>query len=72
VSERSHSRLVRNEATYAAAHRILGLPEDLDWSDLRVEFGMEQFGLVHLVIIPTGEQVAELAALAVRSTEEQG
>lgn len=59
------SMLNRDPVTAQRTREILGLPEDLDWSDLQVEFGLDNVGSVTLKLIPTGEQVAQLAALAV-------
>ncbi len=47
----------------------MGLPENLDWSNVTVQFGVEEFGTVTLTILPTGEQIRDLAELAIQQTE---
>lgn len=55
---------------YTQCHDILGLPESIEWSSLNVEFGVGQFGSVTLILIPTGEQIRDLAKLAIKNVED--
>lgn len=50
---------------YVRCHEILGIPDTVEWSEMRVEFGTEDFGSVTLVLMATGEQVRDLAELAI-------
>ena len=59
-----------NREAYDRCHEILGLPDDVHWSKLTVEFGSDQFGEVTLKLIPTGEQVAALAQLAILRVQD--
>ena len=59
------SLLQSDTETYARCHEILGIPEEVEWSELKVEFGSGDFGSVTLMLIPTGEQVRDLAELAI-------
>ena len=61
----SFSMLNANADTYARCHEILGIPEGVEWTDIKVEFGADMFGTVTLVLLPTGEQIRDLAALAI-------
>ena len=64
----SVSMLKTNPDTYARCHEILGIPDTVEWSDLKVEFGTDDVGTVTLVLLPTGEQVRALAELAITKT----
>ena len=59
-----------NAEAYARCHEILGLPEEVQWSKLTVEFGSDEFGEVTLKLIPTGEQVRDLAQLAIMRVQD--
>lgn len=54
----------RNPRTADAIEKILGLPEGMAWSDIHCEFGHGGFGTVTVTIIPTGEQMLDLARVA--------
>lgn len=54
----------RNPRTAGIIEEILGLPEGTAWSEIRCEFGYDNFGTVTLTIIPTGEQMLDLARVA--------
>jgi hypothetical protein len=69
MSLTSMSFIKSNRKHYAACHEILGLPEEIEWSRLSVSFGTEEFGEVTLVLIPSGEQVRQLAELAVQQLD---
>ena len=62
----NYSMVKQDPETYRRCHEILGIPEEVEWSDLKVEFGTELFGQVTLVLIPSGEAVRQLAELAVQ------
>lgn len=64
----SFSLIRTNTDHYERCHEILGLPEDVHWSSISVQFGNEDVGTVTLVLLPTGEQVQALAELAVLPT----
>lgn len=49
---------------YAACYEILGIPLDVEWSDLQVHFGFEEFGSVTLKLLITGDQMEALSRLA--------
>ena len=66
----SFSVIKENMEHYQKCHEILGLPESLEYTSLRVEFGSGDPGLVTLVIIPSGEQVAALAMLAIQHVSD--
>ena len=50
---------------YARCHEILGLPAEVEWSDIQVEFGLNDVGTITLTLLPTGDQIASLAQLAI-------
>lgn len=62
----SISMIPRNQAAGDRTREILGLPEGVEWSELRVEFGLDLPGTVTLTLFVTGEQVRDLAQLAIR------
>jgi len=64
------SFLKENAEVYAKCHEILGLPEEVQWSKLTVSFGTDDFGEVVLCLIPSGEQVAALAQLAIMRVQD--
>ena len=66
----SFSVIRENMEHYQKCHEILELPESLEYTSLRVEFGSGDPGLVTLVIIPSGEQVAALAMLAINHVSD--
>lgn len=66
MSLSSYSVLKQDVETYSRCHEILGLPEGVEWSELKVEFGIDDIGTVTLVLLPTGEQVRNLAELAIQ------
>lgn len=63
----SISMIPRNQESADRTREILGLPEDVEWSELRVEFGLDELAVVTLTLIPTGEQVRDLAELAIQA-----
>lgn len=67
----SLSLLKENPETYKRCHEILGIPENVEWSELSVSFGTAEFGEVTLVLIPSGEQVRQLAELAVQRLHQE-
>jgi hypothetical protein len=69
MSLSSFSFIKENEEAYAKCHEILGLPEGVEWSKLSVTFGAGEFAEVTLVLIPTGEQVRDLAELAIQQIQ---
>lgn len=66
----SFSVIKENLEHYQKCHEILNLPESLEYTSLRVEFGSGDPGLVTLVILPSGEQVAALAMLAIQHVSD--
>lgn len=66
----SFSLLRQNQETYDRCHEILGLPAEVEWSDIEITFGNDAIGQVVLTLLPTGEQVRELAALAIQQAQD--
>lgn len=66
MRDNSFSMIRRNQGSADRTREILGLPEDVEWSELWVEFGLDDVAVVTIKLIPTGEQVLELARLAVQ------
>jgi hypothetical protein len=64
------SIIKRNPESYDRVHEILGLPENVHWSTLKVEFGNNDVATVTLTLLPTGEQVRDLAELAIQSLSD--
>jgi hypothetical protein len=60
---RSITMLRRNPAHANRCTEILGLP-NLDWTDVQVEFGTDNFAIARVGIILTSEQLVALATLA--------
>lgn len=70
MSLSSFSVIKENHEHYQRCHEILGLPESVEWASLKVEFGTGDVGLVTLVLLPTGEQVRDLAELAIQQIQD--
>lgn len=64
----SVSLLKSNPETAARVKEIMGLPND-NWSDIQIQFGLNEFAEVRVTFIPTGEQVHALAWLAIHQLE---
>lgn len=65
----TYCMIVPGLAEAERAREILGLPPDLEWSDMKITFGLERFGEIRVTFIASGEQVVELAKLAVQQMQ---
>lgn len=66
----SFSVLRSHSDDYQKCHEILGLPAETEWTSLKVEFGINEVGTVTLVLLPTGEQIRDLAELAIQNMQD--
>lgn len=55
--------LKRNPETARGVERILGLPEMDNWTNVKVEFGTDEFAVAQVTFMVSPEQVAQLARL---------
>jgi len=63
--------LRRNRATAAEVERILGLPNG-NWSDVEIEFGLDEPAIAKVSLWITAEQLTALAQLAAIPTQDGG
>lgn len=70
MNRSSFSFIKENAEAYTKCHEILGLPEEVDWAKLQVSFGSGEFAEVTLVLLPSGEQVRDLAELAIQQIQD--
>ncbi len=70
MSRSTFSFIKENSEAYAKCHEILDLPEGVDWTELKVTFGSGKYAEIQLWLIPSGEQVRDLAELAIQQIQD--
>lgn len=63
------SVIKRSPEAAQRTREILGIPEAQDWSDLKVEFGLDLVGTATVTFLLSSQQTIELAELAAQRVD---